>query len=1804
VPRIVDESVANISPNLYKAAITTGLDPKWAKILNQFSLNHKKGKELIAMGDSMGRNEFLKLDPTVRMNIQALFPDRKMFSDEPSNLRKAVSFITKGPREAIELLSTPFIKALDALDAWEKGTKTGYSQVRSAQEAKQALSAGLPVTKRTDFKKGILSDTYNGLNNWDWDKVSSYEERYGAAFTTLMRAIAEGHTVEGAIDLWGNADEDMMAAVISMYDKPKEFNLIKEALKVDAQLSPGRDLVAGRIAPGNNREANYWVEKIAKFLLGEDKYVLPPGMNPNSKKAKAIALEYETKNKKRVSGAVDAFYTIFIDPLTYVGLGLPAVGKSLAKGVGGIRVGVREAFQQAAFKTKGQRLAEQLKFVSENKGLEEGYSWLFKDVPEVKKLWDVDLGPRLKAYSEADTPAKKASILESMKFDFPEWYNDKTIKILVDNKTFDAESARKFFTYVDDANMMLSGRVNGLSFRRNGIPYARKTRNLTAAMHRVAYQVFNPTSEVDLAAKEILAKSDTDAVKAMTVLTKVADDENKLLNPEIDDLFALQKDITGARKIAYKLGVAAGRTPGPIYFGENAIDTADNIRNTANLVLPKNIANAVTIMLLDEPLDVQLTAVRNMQYAYMKRLNLDEDDIVQILNKTYNDEGFTSVANLPVADEFLPQMHPATINVVNGEGMLSATGGIHPSQLTKGIKALPFDTIYQLSAKAKLDNLPKGTPGKHLIKGFNGFLRSHFVRIWNNNWAAYTLVPRLGIRTNVDEGFFYYLTKPLTDVMDLVASKFSRDIKASQIVTGSSAAIGPYKGSLYYMAGKMRIKDADGLPYDPRKIYTPAQRAELLEDLRKGLSAKLGYEIPMSELSPVLVKESILSRIQDIYDVNGPEWENWKRVFRNNPNFTDGLISSMGARDLSVGKMDSEYFSALFTTDQFNLFLKEMGLEKAPGYSPKEVADLTQQEVGIAMWDNFLLRFGYNQIKISDKKYLNPVDVFFANNGIKSNMDFAKARTDIMEQMGATYNDVINMYDTLDEDVLKSALSFFGETVYYRQKGLSDPEIARIYAERMITDMRFTFHGSSNGFNDKLFQLMGSKYNEVVKAASRQKKPLAYAWSRAANNISWKEFNEATLGMRPTSGYVNTRIVSGGKVSDLDGLKEDLSKIELMFEKFPEKALEMMDRQVTGFFRLPAMRVAINKGFDDIKPFEQLLVDRHYKAIIEANPNLDTAVAMARAEEIADKTVTNIVVNNATDTLLEFVDNPNIRSNFALSIRHVGRFIRATEDFHRRVYRLYANEGPRALMRMRLLHYGLENFGSIYEDEQGDEYIVFPTDIVMNTVINKTIQALTGDNTYKVGTFNNFTLKFRLINPSFSPDAGVPAFAGPVAGLGILLTKALLRDLPVIKMLLPQNWEDTIYPWTNEAADYLDTFAMGHIGRNTDLGDVLRIGFPMLASTAWDTVVRDSEKNRMKANYVIQGISYLEAFGNGLPANATKQEKQKYMYHLKIAADNIAAGQAILGMISPGFPGVKDAKGLPNFIRDNGISTWTSAFWDIYQGVLASDTEVANPFETALAMFIGKNPGKSVYTIPRTDKASKVFINKTNELKQWATDNKRFVDTYADSGIGYIFAPKVGEYNPDIYNWMQSVDLVNQPDLFKYLEKVQISVDKERYFAVDKELNKKLSETADYSERKKFIALAEREKQLLFISNPLLEDAINEAGENKGELKIMFSDLEDAVNNPKSPIADNTKSAMRLAIQQVKNFELFSNNMVNKNSYTFTSDRAKMKDDVIAMLRELAFDPAVKEATRLIFVPLLNKYSRDAISASPERGYP
>ncbi len=201
-------------------------------------------------------------------------------------------------------------------------------------------------------------------------------------------------------------------------------------------------------------------------------------------------------------------------------------------------------------------------------------------------------------------------------------------------------------------------------------------------------------------------------------------------------------------------------------------------------------------------------------------------------------------------------------------------------------------------------------------------------------------------------------------------------------------------------------------------------------------------------------------------------------------------------------------------------------------------------------------------------------------------------------------------------------------------------------------------------------------------------------------------------------------------------------------------------------------------------------------------------------------------------------------------------------------------------------------------------------------------------------------------------------------------------------------------------------FAMGHVGKNTDLGEAVKIALPMFVSGLGGTFT-PQESSRVKTSAVMQAMAYHQAFGYTLPENATTQQKKDYITALKISANSIIAGQFILGNLNPSYPTLKDSAGLPDFIKQTGVSSFKSSFWDIYDGILRNaGPDVTDPFGLALATFVGKNPNKLAYIVPRNTKAMQVFINKTDNLKSWVQNNRGFVDTYKE--IGYIFAPKVG----------------------------------------------------------------------------------------------------------------------------------------------------------------------------------------------------
>ena len=638
----------------------------------------------------------------------------------------------------------------------------------------------------------------------------------------------------------------------------------------------------------------------------------------------------------------------------------------------------------------------------------------------------------------------------------------------------------------------------------------------------------------------------------------------------------------------------------------------------------------------------------------------------------------------------------------------------------------------------------------------------------------------------------------------------------------------------------------------------------------------------------------------------------------------------------------------------------------------------------------------------------------------------------------------------------------------------------------------------------------------------------------------------------------------------------------------------MMDKQVTGIFRQPAIMVTyagLRKKYAGIeREFVRQQVKNEMGPFAGATQKqIDAVTEKYRA--IAEKRFTELAVREAADTILKFADNPKIRSNFSFSLRTVGRYYRATEDFYRRLYRL-KDVSPRTLYRLRLSNVGIESSGAVFEDQNGEPYVVMPMDNVIFKATDGAFRALTGNTGYSQPLFNEFTFKLRMVNPSFSQDAGLPTLSGPIAGLGVIAVKNLLGTVPGKIPFVG----GVLQPYGQQLGESIDTFALGSIGDNVD---VFRAVVPASLQRVWAALGID-EKSRQETTAAMQAIAYNAANGIGIDPNASDLEKAKYLDNIRISAHNVLFMRHFLGLFSPVAPTTMETVGVPDYIKETGITSLRSEFFDILNGItVANQGDVADPYEEALATYIGKNPGKLIYTVSREDKQTRVLIKNTDKLKDWGIRNAKLVEQYGEAA--YIFAPQIGDFNAATYNWIQSAGLVKSKSLEKYYKDLQTAEDKQKYYDIARQEKEILNEMSDPELRANVIKAATQQRAALKANNPLLNSALIGEGNTIGNEQVLMNSVEQMISNPDVSINPATRQRMALAIKMMREFIAFSTDPELKNVSNAPQLKAARKAQIEANLNELMLgDLYVTEANRAIFRSILNFYSRDSYYAYKE----
>ncbi len=162
------------------------------------------------------------------------------------------------------------------------------------------------------------------------------------------------------------------------------------------------------------------------------------------------------------------------------------------------------------------------------------------------------------------------------------------------------------------------------------------------------------------------------------------------------------------------------------------------------------------------------------------------------------------------------------------------------------------------------------------------------------------------------------------------------------------------------------------------------------------------------------------------------------------------------------------------------------------------------------------------------------------------------------------------------------------------------------------------------------------------------------------------------------------------------------------------------------------------------------------------------------------------------------------------------------------------------------------------------------------------------------------------------------------------------------------------------------------------------------------------------------------------------------------------------------------------------------------------------PYELAVATFVGKNPGKLIYTVARNEKTTNVVIQKTKAVKSWAIQNETNVKKYGEAA--WIFAPHVGEFDAPTYAYLEAAGLLENKSLDRYYQDVLVAKDKQAYYDIAKEEKEFLKSTPSISARRAKIADATRRRSLLKTANPLLEAALVLTSKSISEQRLFPQD--------------------------------------------------------------------------------------------------
>jgi len=553
----------------------------------------------------------------------------------------------------------------------------------------------------------------------------------------------------------------------------------------------------------------------------------------------------------------------------------------------------------------------------------------------------------------------------------------------------------------------------------------------------------------------------------------------------------------------------------------------------------------------------------------------------------------------------------------------------------------------------------------------------------------------------------------------------------------------------------------------------------------------------------------------------------------------------------------------------------------------------------------------------------------------------------------------------------------------------------------------------------------------------------------------------------------------------------------------------------------------------------------YIESVVSKVDPTDTKKVLA-ATERAKRQFAEIVEERAVSQILQYVDNPLVRTQLAFGVRNFSRFYRATEDFYRRAYRT-VRYNPASIRKAALTYDGISHNGFIQEDDQGEKYFVYPHLEPAYRAVQSAMTLLGVPAEFKVPMPIQFGSQVKMLTPSLNQDSIIPTFNGPLAGISI---KTLTN---LVDLFGAPGAADTITEYTlgKYAVDqpFVSSFLPAHVNR---------------ALAAMDK----DERNSQYASAWRKAVTYLEAAGYGLKATEDSegnvippsiQEQEEYRQRIKNTTLSIIGTRFVLGFVLPASPQVQLKADMAKWISDNGNANFKQA-WNKLLDKYPGD------YDTAMAKWVELFPNQIPFTVTESDKKTVAVIRYAEESGQFVEKNADLFSKYPQ-GAAFLIPHKSG-FSWDAYTTMKNMGLKYNKRVDDFLKDVQTAADLQQYYSKKNEYEIQLENSITDVER----SIARTEFQdwakVFKAGRPLVQEELAEGGKKAVERIKAINDLRLMIDDPKvtvrGPLQKQLKEMLDLYDSYKSDKEIFSEIPGGTKVASF------LKEETIIKMRELS----------------------------------